>query len=342
MKKVGIIGHFGIGHNLANGQTVKTTVIYQALGKEYDKENIAIFDTYGGILFLLKMPYIIFKALFTCRNIVILPAHKGLCIITPILLFFNILYNRPIHYIVIGGWLPSMLTSKKWLRKMVKSFKCIYVETETLNKELQYLQVTNTVTMPNFKFLRICDVSNYQQEFPYKLCTFSRVTKEKGIEEAINAVRRTNEQLGRVTYSLDIYGQIEDCNWFEQLMKNQPEFIKYKGCIDSNQSTHILKEYFALLFPTYYKGECFAGTIIDAFSAGLPVFASDWHENPNIIKDKQTGIIYQAKSTEAIIETLLHAYQSPNEIIEMRSCCIKEAKKYQPEEIIKILTKNLE
>lgn len=63
-----------------------------------------------------------------------------------------------------------------------------------------------------------------------------------------------------------------------------------------NQSTEVLKNYDALLFPTYYEGEGFAGTIIDAFAAGLPVIASDWKYNSEIIKQGITGVITKTHS----------------------------------------------
>ena len=40
---------------------------------------------------------------------------------------------------------------------------------------------------------------------PLPLCTFSRVMKEKGIEDAVYAVRTVNEHFGRTVYTLDIY-----------------------------------------------------------------------------------------------------------------------------------------
>jgi glycosyltransferase involved in cell wall biosynthesis len=49
--------------------------------------------------------------------------------------------------------------------------------------------------------------------------------------------------------------------------------------------TKVLRDYFALLFPIYYIGEGFAGTAIDAFSAGVPVIASDWKYNSEVIKE---------------------------------------------------------
>lgn len=341
MKKIGIIGHFGCGLQFTNGQTVKTNMIFNTLAKEYKKDDVMQFDTHGGIKFMIKMPFILIRALKRCQNIIIMPAHKGICVITPFLLFFNIFFNRPIHYVVIGGWLSDMLASKKWLLYLVKKFKYIYIETERLNLKLKELGLDNTIVMPNFKQIHPCNNISFYQQPPYPICTFSRVTKEKGIFEAISAIKKANETLGENIYSLDIYGQIENETWFAEIMSNQPNYIQYKGCISPNKSTETLNKYFALLFPTYYPGECFAGTIIDSFFAGLPVFASDWHDNPDIIRNMKTGIIFKSKSIDAITESLLFAYKSPNIINQMRMNCIDEAMKYEPKGIIQILTSKL-
>lgn len=54
---------------------------------------------------------------------------------------------------------------------------------------------------------------------PLPLCTFSRVMKEKGIEDAVNAVKSVNKYFGRVVYTLDIYGQVDSnqTGWFDNL-----------------------------------------------------------------------------------------------------------------------------
>ena len=104
-----------------------------------------------------------------------------------------------------------------------------------------------------------------------------------------------------------------------------------------NQSTEVLKNYDALLFPTYYEGEGFAGTIIDAFAAGLPVIASDWKYNSEIIKQGITGMITKTHS----ISELKNAILSINSDVEkwnfMRKNCISEAKMYLPANAMKKL-----
>lgn len=86
---------------------------------------------------------------------------------------------------------------------------------------------------------------------PYRLCTFSRVTKEKGIEDAVRAVCEINSMHSDIFAELDIYGQIEDNQeeWLKKLQTLAPGYIKYKGMVPFSQSTKVLKEYDALLLP---------------------------------------------------------------------------------------------
>ena len=85
------------------------------------------------------------------------------------------------------------------------------------------------------------------------------------------------------------------------LFRSFPKYVSYGGKVPFDKSVDILKNYFALLFPTYYDGEGFAGTLIDAFSAGVPVIASDWKYNAEIVNEK-VGIVYSAKDRKAVLQ----------------------------------------
>lgn len=50
--------------------------------------------------------------------------------------------------------------------------------------------------------------------------------------------------------------------------------------------------YFVLLFPTYYENEGFARTLIDAYSAEVPVIVTDRRYNSELVTDKM-GFIYK-------------------------------------------------
>ena len=46
-------------------------------------------------------------------------------------------------------------------------------------------------------------------EKPYRLCTFSRVIKEKVIEDIVQVIEEINSKNEKNIYSLDIYGPID-------------------------------------------------------------------------------------------------------------------------------------
>ena len=125
----------------------------------------------------------------------ILPAQRGLRIIAPLLVFFNKFFHRRLFYCVIGGWLPIVLKNQKGLTNSLHKFDGIFVETQSMKKKLSEYGFTNIDIMPNCKKLPILNKNQliYPKGVPYKLCTFSRVMKEKGVEDAVNAVILANK-----------------------------------------------------------------------------------------------------------------------------------------------------
>ncbi|MBQ8363831.1 MAG: glycosyltransferase, partial [Thermoguttaceae bacterium] len=236
MRKVAVIGHFGFGREYLDGQTVKTKIVAQELERRFGETQVLKSDTHGGAKTLLKAPFHVFRALKRCENVVILPAHNGLRVIAPLLAFERRFFkNRKIHYAVIGGWLPEFLTKRPRLAKALKTFDGIYVETNVMKRALEAQGFANVWVMPNCKYLDALDESElvYPTSEPYKLCTFSRVMREKGIEDAVDAVKKVNERFGRTVYTLDIYGQVDPAQteWFDALRKTFPDFVAYRGSV---------------------------------------------------------------------------------------------------------------
>ncbi|MBE5754577.1 MAG: glycosyltransferase [Clostridiales bacterium] len=345
--KICVIAHFAFGKNLLNGQTVKAKIITEELENQLGENQVLKIDTHGGIKSLLKAPFQVLKALKKSENVIIMPAHNGLRVYAPLLNFFKKFYKpRKLHYVVIGGWLASFLKNKKGLTKTLKKFYGIYAETNTMKNDLEALGFKNVSVMPNCKKLDVIkedELVKFDKE-PYKLCTFSRVMKEKGIEDAINSVKAVNEKFSRVVFTLDIYGQIDGGQeeWFENLQKEFPEYVKYGGLVPFDKSVEVLKDYFALLFPTYYEGEGFAGTLIDAFSAGIPIIASDWKYNSEIVESGKTGLIYNLKESNALEGCLKWCLDNVTNWLDMKGNCLVEAQKYLPNVVVKEFLDQLE
>lgn len=338
MKKVGVCGFFSYAKEDHGGQPVKTRQLYSALNKILGIKSTLFVDTYNWkkrpVLLMIRIIILIGR----CENVIMLPAKNGLKVFSPIFVFLNNFFRRKIHYVVIGGWLPDLLLENAKLLKKLEKFEGIYVETQTMVEKLQDIGLKNVVYLPNFKELDILeeDLLLYHVEGPYSLCTFSRVSKEKGIEDAIKAVIEINNKIGIQAFKLDIYGQIDKSyeNTFETIKQNFPNYISYKGVVDSNSSVNVLKNYFALLFPTYYEGEGFAGTILDAYASGLPIITTNWRYNQEIICDGNDGYIYNYDKKDELNEILFRIYKNPNEINEMKKNCLKRAEEYLPETVI--------
>ncbi len=332
-KKLSIIGHYGKGKTFLDGQTVKTKILTEELVLHYGEDKIGQVDTYGGKKVLPKLILKTISALRQSESVIILPAHNGLRVFVPILNFFNKIYKRKLFYVVIGGWLPTYLKDKKSLAKKLKKFDGIFVETNSMKNALEDMGFANVKVMPNCKKLQILKEEElaYPQGEPYKLCTFSRVMKEKGIEDAVNAVKAVNEELGRTVYTLDIYGQVDakQVEWFADLQKEFPEYIKYGGLVPFDKSVEVLKNYYMLLFPTLFYTEGIPGTIIDAFSAGLPVLASEWESYADVLSSKDS-ITYKFSDSEDLYQKLKYCVDDIDKMNACRKECLKSAEKFTP------------
>ncbi|MEJ6951732.1 glycosyltransferase family 4 protein [Natronospora cellulosivora (SeqCode)] len=330
---------------LLNGQTIKTKLLNKELNIAIGSNNIQIVDTHGWKRNPYKLILECIKLHKHCENIVILPARNGLRIFGPLFSILNYFFHRKLHYVVIGGWLPELIKNKYILKWHLKRFEGIYVETQGMLKSLQQIGFNNVICLPNFKRLNIVEESeiSYTTQEPYKLCTFSRVMKEKGIEDAIYAVKKANEFYNRIVYTLDIYGQIDDGykNSFQIVLNNCPSYIKYKGTVNYEDSVDVIKDYFALLFPTYYEGEGFAGTILDAYASGVPVISTNWKYNGEVIRHEVDGILYDYSDEKALFEILLKVKKNPYIINSLKKNCLKRAKQYSPEIVIKRFIENI-
>lgn len=344
--KVSVLGHFGKSANLFNGQTVKTKIITEELQNQLGREQVIKIDTSGGWKTIFKAPFQVLQALKSSKNVIIFPAHNGLRIYAPLLSALRPIFkNRKIHYAVIGGWLPRFLLQRKNLAKTLKKFDGIYVETNSMKHALEEQGFKNVLVMPNCKKLQVL----YENELicstdvPYKLCTFSRVMKEKGIEDAVEAVKFVNEQAGKTVYTLDIFGQIDtsQIEWFENLKNQFPEYITYCGCVDSDKSVETLKDYFALLFPTRFFTEGIPGTIIDAYAAGVPVISAKWESFSDVVDDGVTGVGYEFENVTDFTQKLFAMADAPQTLNALKTNCLEKSKGYTPCVAIKVIMNNL-
>lgn len=336
MKKIGIIGHFAFGKKMLDGQTLKTKILAEVLQKKLGEDCVSCVDTHGGAKKLFRIIFSIPGLLKKSSDVIMLPAHNGLLVITPVLSFFNKFTKKNLHYVVIGGWLPEYLGKHKFIAKLLrKNFKGIYVETTVMEKSLLAMGFNNIHILPNYK-----DIEPMSEEFltrvegfPVKLCYFSRVTEMKGIVHAVEVVKELNSDFESNVVTLDIFGQVDDSykSDFSIMMNDAPEYIVYRGGVDFDKTVETLHRYDLQLFPTMFKTEGIPGSVIESYFAGTPVVASRWNSYCDVVTEGVTGVGFEIGKYSDFKEKLQELILDFDKINEMKRNCIREAWKYRAE-----------
>lgn len=346
MKKVSVIGLFCTGRDIADGQSIKTRIVAREIEKNIGSQEMQRIDTYGW----KKNPFRLFwnciKAVCGSKNVVFLTDAGGINVFPWLLNCVNIFFNRTIHYVVVGGWIVNYVKKHKVIPWFLKKLDGIFVETTVMKSILEGEGFKNVHLMPNFKDLVPIEENNLSisNSEPCRLCIFSRIMREKGIENAVDAVKRINNKMGRIVCTLDLYGQIDSLQteWFENFQKTAfTDEIQYHGIAPFDKSVEILKDYYALLFPTQFYTEGIPGTIIDAYAAGIPVIASEWESVFDIVEPSVTGLTYPFDKPEALQEKIEFIIDNPELVLDMKKRCLKKAEEYLPTTVIDILLSRL-
>lgn len=345
-KRICVYGHFAFGKELLNGQTIKTKIITEQLINEFGKDQVMLEDTGNRWKTLFRMPFQLWRIIGQCDNLVILPAYKGVRVMVSLLALYSILgHKTTVHYAIIGAWLPTFIDSKKYLALSLKHVDYMYAETQTMLKALNERGYYNVQLMPNCKDIRIISEDEFPSRnvTPLKLCTFSRVMRQKGIDDIVSVIRRINDRHGETVFTLDIFGPIfrgED-EWFNRTSRDFPEYIRYGGPVASENSVNTLKDFFLLIFPSRFYTEGVPGTIIDAFAAGLPALSVHWESFDDVVDEGVNGISYPFGDNEALERELEKIAGNPDIVYSLKPACLKKAHEFKPQNIIRTLVLNI-
>lgn len=345
MKKICIVGHFNFKGELSGGQTIKTHIISDAI-KNNTNNQVKIFkiDTANWKRKNILLMFKILLNFFRCKDVIFLPAQNGIKVFLPLFTVLKILFKVKLHYIVTGAWLANLVKRKHKYVNLLKKIDYIYVQTSVLKNSLCDIGICkNLVLMPNFKhFDKINEVFKKDYSYPFKLCVLSRIEEKKGILEAIEVVSKLNESLLEPKCELDIYGPVKkefEDDFYMSLKKTN--CVKYLGNLHYSKINSVLKNYNLLLFPTKYFTEGLPGTIIDAYSSGVPVLASRWASSSEFIIENKTGLTYEFDNRDDFANKLHYLISKPELIKTMKKYCLNEAQKYHEVNVIKILLQNI-
>lgn len=122
-----------------------------------------------------------------------------------------------------------------------------------------------------------------------KIVFVGRITKVKGLHILIKALKNSKYPI-----QLDVYGNKEDANYFDECFneaRNNNVDVEWKGVVESSKIVKILKNYDALILPSYFS-EMSPLVIQEAFLAGIPVIASNVYGNVEQLREGENGLLF--------------------------------------------------
>ena len=344
MKNTVVIGQLHFKKNDMIGAVVKTRNIYYGLVEKYGDSIISYVDIWGGKKRTAAVLIEVFRAFSKCENVILVnSAIKG-----PFILYLRLLskiFKRNVVYIPIGVRIGGRIASDLKAKKRLSFCSAFLPESEQNCKVLKDLGFPEVHLFRNFKSVKELECSYkslHNNMTVISFCTFSRVTKEKGITDAVLAISIAQELVSNKRFELHIYGGIdpEYKEEFESLL-NDYSFVKYEGSVNAEDAVLTLQKHDVLLFPTRYPDEGIPGTIIDAFAAGIPIISSKWLYFNDIFEDHKTALGYDFLNVDSLVDTIIYATKNIDELINIGRNGQKEYGKYDSSEVLPVLEKQL-
>ena len=156
----------------------------------------------------------------------------------------------------------------------------------------------------------------------------------KGVKTIFDSLDLLKKEHSLPFFKIDFYGPVENNfkDQFTQLLNLHSDCCSYCGYLNimgnPDTSYPILSEYDAMLFPSFYKGEGFPGVILDAYIAGLPVVASGWNMNSEVVKNGETGILVPPNNATELAEAMSWMMKNHDMLRGMKLNCNNLAFKY--------------
>lgn len=290
--QIGVCG--GFDNSIINGQALRTISISDRIVSILGSEQVSIvkYANWKKRPFALLFEYL--RQIRQCESLIVCPDERAIRFIIPLAAFFSRFHKTKVFYVVIGGWLPVFLQKHRFLRKRLSGIDGLFVQTETLKKQLGERGLSNVFILPNFRnHESVLQTSRPTEGGAVKTFFLSRIEDPKGVEEMIGVVKNANREKARCT--LDIFGSVmpEYREKFDALVSDFPEYIRYRGELKSEKINGVICEYDLQLFPTKYRTEGFPGSILDAFYAGIPTLSANWYSGREVINDGIDGVLFE-------------------------------------------------
>ena len=313
------------------GESMKNHLFIDRFREVFDKViTVDIFKPKSRPWCILKMVWVVLAH----RNC---PVAMSVSISTgdKVLHWLQTLGCKNIYYWAVGGTLHERLSKGFFQFFNYRKLKAIYVQSPTIVEGLKQLGINNAIHVNNSKRIEyIPDISGRNND-KVRFVFLSRVHPDKGCAMIANSAKRLNELGYHDKFIVDFYGKIDE-RYNDFLPMIEPiDNVNYKGFLDltSNRGYDTLATYDIMLFPTYWDGEGFPGIVIDAYISGVPIIASNWNCNEEVI-DSHTGVIIPHHNEDALFDAMKKTIVGVYDLKQMSTICQARAREYDNRNVL--------
>lgn len=287
------------------GAAVSLKHLADALGRRDDTELLMV-NTSGvrghtvlGSFRFARILWRIFVLARRCEVVSFQAAPTGLPWLGPFVVAFARLWGKPLIIRKFGGrdYLDFIGIRGVLARRVVRAADLYLAQTNALVESGQRDGLRRVEWFPTSRPMEQ-DVK--QAPSNVRSCRrfvfLSLVRPTKGIRELIEAGERLGEGI-----TVGVYGPFLD-GFSEQNFAGLKR-VRYRGVVAPGEAISVLRNYDALVLPTYWQGEGYPGIIIEAYAAGIPVVTTRWLCIPEIV-DESCGILVQPRDSEALHDAM--------------------------------------
>ena len=326
--KLYLIGGIHLNHKPTCGETMKNQLFLKRFGELFEK--VVPIDTYEWQKHPWCLAQILNALLFHPKAKFIISASGASRYL--INFVYKTRLKRDVYFWAVGGDLPSAVRKGKYNVDALNNLVYLPVQGHSMVKELNELGVKNAVYVPNSKPITYHpNLTPHPQNAPYRFIFLSRIHPEKGIKKILQASDMLDTMGFKDRYFVDFYGK-KDPDYsaeFDSIV-NQKPYLNYKGYLDltTDDGYGVMSSYDVMLFPTYWHGEGFPGVVLDANIAGLPIIATDWNLNKEVIDEDKTGVIIPVNDAAALADAMRRFMDGSLDLYQMRQDCVDHVQQY--------------
>ena len=328
--KLVFIGPMNLGKVPTAGDSVKNQLFLDRFLQVFDK--VYTIDTADW----RKKPLILFKLIGV---ILLHPKAKVIISANPgsadklIRIVRQLGFHNDFFYWVVGGSFHTMIREGRFSVMNYSFLKGIFVQGQSMVNSLRDNGLNNAVYVPNSKMINHYGKKELNKDRKTHFVFLSRIEEYKGCTDIINAVDILNQSGYAGKFDLVFYGRMSEDVLYAKLfngMVSEREDVEYRGLLNLRETKNYdeLAKYDVMLFPTYWHGEGFPGIVIDAFISSMPIIASDWNLNKEVIEEGRTGWIIPPHDVDALAERMKYVINNREEVQRMSIFCRKRAAQY--------------